>query len=101
MRRHAPATGRNREPIAAVLAETLPAHGIVLEIAGGTGEHCAFLAARFPALVWQPSDPDAEARASIADWCSELRNVRAPLARRRGGRVPASGRDPLHQHGAY
>lgn len=79
MRRHAPATERNRDPIAAVLAGELPATGRVLEIASGTGEHCAFFAARFPDLIWQPSDPDADALASIADWCAELRNVEAPL----------------------
>lgn len=80
MRRHAPATERNRDPIAAVLADELPPTGIVLEVASGTGEHCAFFAERFPALDWQPSDPDGESRDSIADWCAELVNVRPPLA---------------------
>ncbi|WP_342249314.1 DUF938 domain-containing protein [Sphingomonas sp. OTU376] len=79
MRRHAPATDRNRDPIAAVLAEELPASGMVLEIASGTGEHCAFFAERFPGLTWQPSDPDGDALASIADWCAELHNVEPPL----------------------
>ncbi|NWN13568.1 DUF938 domain-containing protein, partial [Escherichia coli] len=66
MRRHAPATERNRDPIAAVLAEELPVSGLVLEVASGSGEHCAYFAARFPGLAWQPSDPDAQALASIA-----------------------------------
>ena len=79
-RRHAPATARNRDPIAAVLEAELPAEGLVLEIASGSGEHCAFFAARFPALRWQPSDPDADALASIADWCDGLANVLPPLA---------------------
>ncbi|MCH7860528.1 DUF938 domain-containing protein [Sphingomonas sp. NPDC092331] len=79
MRRHAPATARNRDPIAAVLAEELPASGQVLEIASGSGEHCACFAGRFPGLTWQPSDPDADALASIADWCAGLANVRPPL----------------------
>lgn len=78
-RRHAPATLRNREPIAAVLADELPAIGLVLEVASGSGEHCAFLAERFPRLQWQPSDPDADALASIADWCADLPNVLSPL----------------------
>lgn len=78
-RRHAPATARNREPIAAVLAETLPAEGLVLEVASGSGEHCAWFADRFPKLEWQPSDPDDEARASIAAWCEDLPNVLPPL----------------------
>ena len=34
-----PAVARNRDPILAVLRRVLPAHGTVLEIASGTGEH--------------------------------------------------------------
>ena len=68
MKREAPAAARNREPIAAVLAEELPPGGTVLEIASGTGEHAAFFARRFPRLVWQPSDTDDDALASIAAW---------------------------------
>jgi len=79
MKRHAPATERNRDPIAAVLAEELPATGEVLEIASGTGEHVAWFATRFPDLDWQPSDPDADALASIAAWSEGLANVRPPL----------------------
>jgi SAM-dependent methyltransferase len=82
MKREAPAAARNREPIAAVLAEELPASGTVLEIASGTGEHAIHFAARFPHLTWQPSDPDAEARESIAAWAvdSGLANLAPPLA---------------------
>jgi hypothetical protein len=80
MKRYAPATTRNREPIAAILAAELPDAGIVLEVASGSGEHCAFFAERFPALTWQPSDPDPEALDSIADWCAGLPNVLPPLA---------------------
>jgi hypothetical protein len=70
-KRHAPATERNREPIAAVLAEESPETGRVLEIAAGTGEHAVFFAGRFPALEWLPSDPSPEAIASIAAWREE------------------------------
>lgn len=80
MRRHAPATLRNREPIAAVLGAELPGRGFVLEVASGSGEHVAFFAERFPALTWQPSDPDGDSLASIADWCAGLANVLPPLA---------------------
>jgi len=66
VKQHAPAALRNREPIAEVLAQELPASGTVLEIASGTGEHAVFFASRFPALRWQPTDPSAEALASIA-----------------------------------
>ena len=65
-RRYAPATARNRAPIAAVLADWLPASGRVLEIASGTGEHALHFAARFPQILWQPSEPDAALRRSIA-----------------------------------
>ncbi|MFW5634643.1 MAG: DUF938 domain-containing protein, partial [Erythrobacter sp.] len=61
MKQHAPATLRNREPIAAVLAGELPETGRVLEVAAGTGEHAVFFAGRFPALEWLPSDPGEEA----------------------------------------
>jgi len=79
-RKHAPATLRNREAIAAVLAEVLPETGLVLEIASGSGEHCAFFARGFSALRWQPSDPEPSALASIASWCAGLANVAEPLA---------------------
>jgi hypothetical protein len=79
-RRSAAATQRNREPILAVLRRVLPPAGVVLEIASGTGEHAASFALALPALRWQPSDPDAEARASIAAWCAGLANVAPPLA---------------------
>ncbi len=67
-KQHAPATLRNRDAIAAVLARELPGSGTVLEIASGTGEHAVFFAHMFPALHWQPSDPSAEALASIASY---------------------------------
>ncbi|MBE7416523.1 MAG: DUF938 domain-containing protein [Ideonella sp.] len=79
-RRHAPATLRNREPIARVLREQLPVSGKVLEVASGSGEHCAFFAGLFPGLVWQPTDPDPDALGSIAGWCAGLANVLPPLA---------------------
>lgn len=65
MKRSAPAAQRNREPIAAVLANWLPPSGRVLEIASGTGEHAVYFASRFPHLQWHPSDADPAALASI------------------------------------
>jgi len=81
-RRSAPAALRNREPIAGVLEEWLPDHGLVVEIASGSGEHAVFFAERFPALDWQPSDLHPDALASIAAWRDEadLPNLREPLA---------------------
>lgn len=80
-RRHAPATERNREPIAAILRDVLPAAGTVLEVASGTGEHAIHFARGFPALTWQPSDPDPAALASIRAWAEAARlpNLRPPL----------------------
>lgn len=80
-KQHAPATERNREPIADALREILPESGLVLEIASGTGEHAVHFARVFPALAWQPTDVSDAALASIAAWRTEsaLANVRAPL----------------------
>lgn len=81
MRREAPAAARNRQPILEVLQPRLPATGLVLEIASGTGEHVVHYAAARPLLTFQPSDPDADARASIDDWARTLGldNVRPAL----------------------
>ncbi|WP_458095073.1 DUF938 domain-containing protein [Roseomonas sp. WA12] len=79
-RRHAPAAARNRDPILATLRPLLPARGLVLEIASGTGEHAAHLAAALPHLTFQPSDPDSASRASIDAWCAGLPNIRSALA---------------------
>src|SRR5258705_2205876 len=77
-----PAVARNRDPILAVLRRVLPAQGTVLEIASGTGEHAAYFAAALPHITWQPTDPDAEARGSIAAHraAAQLPNLKAPLA---------------------
>jgi hypothetical protein len=80
VRRQAPAAARNVGPIGDVLADWLPSHGLVLEIASGTGEHALAFARRFPALDWQPSDPDAAALASIAAWAAGgPENLKPPL----------------------
>jgi SAM-dependent methyltransferase len=68
---HAPAAARNTGPILDVLREILPTTGRALEIASGTGQHCAAFAGAFPGIEWQPSDQDAAARASIAAWVAE------------------------------
>ncbi|ALH81163.1 DUF938 domain-containing protein [Sphingopyxis macrogoltabida] len=80
-KRHAPATVRNRDAIAAVLADWLPEKGLVLEVASGSGEHVVHFAAAFPGLLWQPSDPDPAALTSIAAWSGEagLANIALPL----------------------
>jgi cyclopropane fatty-acyl-phospholipid synthase-like methyltransferase len=81
MKRHAPATKRNRDPILAVLTRVLPPEGTVLEIASGSGEHALYFAQHLPNLVWQPSDEDEEALASIEAYRREssLANLRPAI----------------------
>jgi cyclopropane fatty-acyl-phospholipid synthase-like methyltransferase len=76
-----PSTARNRELILAAMRRTFPQTGRVLEIASGSGEHAVFAGRAMPGLVWQPSDPDAQARDSIAAWTlhEQLANVLPPL----------------------
>jgi hypothetical protein len=68
-RRHSPACERNGPPIAAQLQRVLPGHGLLLEIASGTGQHAACCSAGLPGWQWQPTDHGAEGFASIAAWC--------------------------------
>lgn len=81
VKRHAPATERNRDVIAQTLARVLPTEGLILEVASGTGEHVVHFAKMFPALTWQPSDPDPIALASINAWRadSKVPNVRPAM----------------------
>lgn len=80
-RRFAPAVARNKAAITEALARHLPASGLVLEIASGSGEHALHFATHFPALSFQPTDPDAAALASIVAWQAEvsLPNLLLPL----------------------
>jgi SAM-dependent methyltransferase len=72
---------RNREPILDVLKRILPPRGLILEVASGSGEHAAYFAKALPLLSWQPTDPDAEALASIAAHraASGASNMLSPL----------------------
>jgi tRNA G46 methylase TrmB len=79
---YAPATVRNRDFILDVLRDVLPKTGVILEIASGSGEHIVHFAKNLPSLVFQPSDPDADARLSVAAWvkATDVSNVRSPIA---------------------
>lgn len=81
-RRHAPAALRNRDLILDVLRAHLPAAGLLLEIASGSGQHAVHFGQSLPQHILQPSDPDPAARASIDAWVADsgLRNVRKALA---------------------
>jgi SAM-dependent methyltransferase len=52
----------------------------VLEVASGTGEHILHLAKALPGLMWQPTEPQPEGRASIDAWAAGLPNVLPALA---------------------
>jgi len=81
-RLYAPAAARNREPILNVLRRHLPSRGLVLEVASGSGEHVAhFAQSSGPDLIFQPSDPDRDARASIDAWATafDLSNIRPAI----------------------
>ena len=77
-REYAPATLRNRD----FVRDVLPTTGVILEIASGPGEHVVHFARCFPKLVFQPSDPDPDARFSIAAWAKAagVENVHAPIS---------------------
>jgi hypothetical protein len=76
-----PAADRNKQPILEVLQRVLPARGLALEIASGTGQHVAWFGAAMASLVWQPSDADPQALPAIEAWTRQagLTNVRAPV----------------------
>lgn len=73
------AAERNKDPILQVLRRVLPSSGLVLEVASGTGQHVEHFARALPGLLWQPSDPDPECRASVRGRVKTLGNIRAPL----------------------
>ena len=70
-RQYAPSAHRNRDLIRDELASRWPGTGTVLEIASGSGEHVIHFAPTAPHLTFQPTDPSAEARASIDAWVRE------------------------------
>lgn len=81
VRQHSLPASRNREPILGVLKRIVPRGARVLEIASGSGEHAVYFAKRLNEVIWQPSDPDPNARASVAAWIEAegAANVWPPL----------------------
>jgi SAM-dependent methyltransferase len=82
MKRDAPATRRNSDAILAVLRPLLADGAVVLEVAGGTGQHAVTFARALPHVTWQPTDRDPDNLASIEAWRLEAgaENLRAALA---------------------
>ncbi len=77
-KRFSAAAERNRDAILGVLQKVAPEVGYVLEIASGSGQHVEHFGRAMPALVFQPSDPSPEARASVDLYIEQagLGNVR-------------------------
>lgn len=71
----APAASRNADALCDLLDRFAPAKGRALELASGTGQHVTAFAQRLPGLQWQPSEIDAERRASIDAYAGDLPNV--------------------------
>jgi hypothetical protein len=77
-----PAAERNKAPILEQLRALLPARGLLLEIASGSGQHAAHFAAALPHWRWQPSERDEAGLAAIESWRDDdgaPQNLLAPL----------------------
>ena len=73
---------RNAPFILEVLSQYLPDKGKVLEIASGTGQHCAYFAEAFCNLEWQPSEINPKRLNSIQAYIKETNqvNINMPLS---------------------
>ncbi|AKT40122.1 DUF938 domain-containing protein [Chondromyces crocatus] len=82
MKRIAPAAERNKDPILEVLRPLLRDGATVLEIASGSGQHVIHFASVLPAVTFQPTDVDADARRSIEAYRAETgaKNILPSLA---------------------
>ena len=72
---HAASAARNLGPLLDVLLPRLPRRGRVLELASGSGQHIAALAAHRPDLSFVPTEPDPDRRIAIDARCRGLPNV--------------------------
>ncbi|KAI4785767.1 methyltransferase-like 26 [Pseudochaenichthys georgianus] len=80
---NAAAAERNKEPILAVLQESVNTgrHLQALEISSGTGQHVTHFAQSLRNIVWQPSEFDRQSLASIEAYRAhyQLPNVRPAI----------------------
>jgi cyclopropane fatty-acyl-phospholipid synthase-like methyltransferase len=79
-RPEAPATGRNRDAILAVLSDEFQDRRNVLEIGSGTGQHAVYFGPRMSHLQWQTSDVPGN-HAGITAWIDSVdcANVLPPI----------------------
>lgn len=63
-----PSTERNLPALVEALADVVPSSGQALEIASGTGQHIAALAAAHPGVHWQPSDVTEARFDAVRHW---------------------------------
>lgn len=76
------ASERNQEPILRVLSERLPASGMALEIASGTGQHAAHFGAALPRWRWYPTDVTDTLFGAIQLWADRAQADNVMPARR-------------------
>lgn len=76
-----PSAARNRDVILQALQSILPAHGAMLEIASGTGEHVVHFARGLPGWRFQPTEFDEASRQSVIAWIAHegLATIAAPV----------------------
>lgn len=67
-RRFSPSIQRNRDAVRDAFLDHMPRSGTLLEIASGTGEHGAHIAAACPDLTWIYSDIDETSLESQVAW---------------------------------
>lgn len=77
-RMSAPSAARNMAPVLDAMAPFVPAQGVALELASGTGEHIVAYARKFPNVIWQPTDIDPDRLNSIDAWRADrgIQNMR-------------------------
>lgn len=91
----APSAERNTEPLCEILHNVAPRRGKALEIASGTGQHVIAFATCLPELIWQPTEPDADRRASIDAYAAQENMPNLLPAQPLDAAKPGVGRFPI------
>jgi hypothetical protein len=75
-----PSAEQNKQAILEVLQRCLPASGLALEIASGTGQHVTWFAQHLPGWTWQPTEAQPNSLGSIRAHVAQagVPNVRSP-----------------------